>query len=301
MASTRNALNEIASNLDESMGIRTTDSRPHLSPVASLKDVGRRPLRTFGQVDIDLVQPDPKQPRSEFSAEAITRLAHSIREQGQLHPIRIRWDNTNEKWLIISGERRWRATKEAGLPTIDCYFQEGNISKSDILGQQLVENLLREDLRPIEEAKAFSALMELQGWNGKQVARALHVPESKVSRSLALLDLTPEMQAQVEAGRVAARTAYEITKLPQGTARQGLAESAAHGKLSHKQAAAAVRQRQGKATPKSRNTKQVFFADDGWRVTVSANKKGTYHEMEIALSQALEEVRHYINQGRTIL
>ena len=119
MVSTRTALEQIGNHLDESMGIRENDARPKLSPVASPKDVGRRPLRTFARVDLEMVAPDPAQPRSEFSEEAIQRLAQSIREKGQLHPIRVRWSDERNKWLIISGERRWRATKAAGLPTID--------------------------------------------------------------------------------------------------------------------------------------------------------------------------------------
>ena len=78
--STKSLLQKIGFNLDESMGKRPVDARPQLSPVVSPKDVGRRPLRTFGRVDIDQVIPDPAQPRSDFATEAVERLAQSIRE-----------------------------------------------------------------------------------------------------------------------------------------------------------------------------------------------------------------------------
>ena len=301
MVSTRAILEQVENNLDDSMGIRSSDSGPRLSPVPSPKDVGRRPLRSFGRVEIDRVAPDPAQPRCEFSDEAIAELAASIREKGQPHPIRVRWDEAESKWVIVSGERRWRATKEAGLPTIDCFFHDGAVSESETLEQQLIEYLLREDLKPIEEAKAFSSLMDLNGWNGKQVANALHLPEWRICRSLALLDLPPETQIQVDAGKVAARTAYEITKLPDEESRRKLAKVAAQGKLSHKQAVSAVRQRRGKPAHNCRGTKQTFFADGGWRVTVSSKTRGTYDDMEVALTQALEEVRHYIAQGRSVM
>ena len=297
MASTRFALEQIDTNLDESMGVREIDTRPILSPVPSRKDAGRRPLRKFGRVDLDMVEPDPEQPRSEFSDEAIDRLAQSIREKGQLHPIRVRWSDQRQKWLIISGERRWRATKAAKLPTIDCFFQTDDISSSEILEQQLVENLLREDLKPMEQARAFSALMEVNNWNGKQVAEALRVPASTVSRALALLDLPADVQQRVDSGQLAARSAYELSKLPNESAQRNLATQAASGKLTHKQAVAAVKQQKGKATMK-RGFKQTFFADNGFRVTVSASSKTTYDDVELALSQALDEVRHYISQGR---
>ena len=164
----------------------------------------------------------------------------------------------------------------------------------------MVENLLRDDLRPIEEAKAFASLMELNRWNGKQVARALHVPEWKVSRSLALLDLPSETRSQIDAGTLSKRTAYEITKLKDVDSRQELTSAAARGELSHEQAVAAVRKRRGKSKsqPKKRGTKQMFFADDGWKVTITHARKGTYEEMELALTQAIDEVRHYIAQGK---
>jgi ParB family transcriptional regulator, chromosome partitioning protein len=179
MASTRSTLESIEGNLEESMGVRAIDLRPRLSPVPHGKDAGRRPLRNFGRVDVNQVIPDPDQPRVEFSEEAIARLAQSIREKGQLSPIRVRWSEEFSKWVIIAGERRWRATKQAGLPTIDCYFHDGDLSRSEVLEQQLIENLLREDLKPVEEARAFVTLMELNDWNGKQVADALRLPLPK--------------------------------------------------------------------------------------------------------------------------
>src|ERR1700752_1439942 len=148
MKTTRRILDNIGANLEESMGVREHDLRPKLSPVPSVRDAGRRPLRNVGQVDINKIIPDPDQPRVEFSEDALERLAQSIRDKGQLAAIRVRWSDQMAKWIIISGERRYRATKRAGLPTIECYFHEGEISRSEVLEQQLIENLLREDLQP---------------------------------------------------------------------------------------------------------------------------------------------------------
>jgi ParB family chromosome partitioning protein len=301
MANTRAVLEKVGSHLDESMGIRQSNdtTRIKLSPAVSPKDIGRRPLKSFGRVDIEMVAPDPTQPRCEFSDEAIQHLAESINSKGQLHPIRVQWSEPRQKWLIVSGERRWRATKSAGLSTIDCYFQTGEASPSEILEQQLVENLLREDLKPMDQAYAFSQLMELNGWNGKQTAEALNISASKVSRSLALLDLPKDVQQRVIDGELAARSAYEVSKLPNDTAQRKLAEKTTAEKLTHAQTKAAVTQRKGKPQAKQRGFKQTFFADEGLKITVTASKKVTYDEVELALSQALDEVRHYIDQGRT--
>jgi len=297
MASTRSRLEQVSANLNESLGVREQDVRPQLSPVPAQRDEGRRPLRNVGRVDMERVMPDPDQPRLEFSNEAIDRLAASIRDKGQLSAIRVRWSDAHQKWIIIAGERRWRATQQAGLSTIDCYFHEGDISRSDILEQQLIENLLREDLKPVEQAKAFSGLMELNGWNARQVAEALRVQPSTVSRALALLRLPSDIQQQVEAGNLSARAAYEFSKLPDDDARRRMALQAAEGAFTHQQAASAVRQRRGKRKAAPRGTRQTFLTEEGWKVTVSAGRKGTYHEIEQALELALAEVRHRIQNN----
>lgn len=290
MANTRRTLTSIEGNLEESMGVRTLDLRPKLSPVPQGKDAGRRPIRNFGQVEINQVIPDPDQPRVEFTEDALERLAQSIRDKGQLSPIRVRWSNDLGKWVIIAGERRWRATKQAGLPTIECYFHDGDLAKSEVLEQQLIENLLREDLKPLEEAKAFSTLIDLNGWNGKQLAEALRLDPSKVSRSLALLRLPDDIQDQIESGELAARSAYEITKLKDDDAKRELAKKAAAGKLTRDDAAKAVRQRKGKPAVRSRATSRTFISETGWKVVVSSPTKGTYHDIRQALLEAIEEV-----------
>lgn len=297
MASTRQTLDALSGHLQESMGVRQTDFRPVLAPAPGKKDIGRRPLRNVGRLAVNQIVPDPDQPRAEFSEEALERLALSIREKGQLSPIRVRWSEALEKWIIICGERRWRATQKAGLAEIDCYFDEGDLGPSEILEQQLIENCLREDLQPIEEAEAFASLMKVNGWTGKQVADALRVTPSRVSRALALLKLPDEIQEKVAAGVISSRSAYEISKLPNPETQSVLAERVAQGQLSAPQAAKAVRQRHGRAKPATRITNQTFFGDNGWKVVVTGPKKGNYFDIEQVLNQALEEVRIRINSG----
>ena len=293
MSTTRNTLEKIRSKLDESMGMRVNDTRPQLSPVANPKDVGRRALRNFGTLAIESVIPDPEQPRTEFDEQQIERLAQSIRDKGQLHPIRVRWSDMHEKWIIISGERRYRATKLAGLPSIECHFQESELTKTDILEQQLIENLLREDLKPIEEAKAFDQLMQLNSWSGKELADAIRVNPSKITRALALLKLPQDIQDQVESGDMSARAAYELSKLPSDEQRRAAIERGQDegGQFTLAKAQSQVRQRKGKATAKPRGVKQTFVTEDGFKVTVTSVRQGNYHEVEQALQQALDEVR----------
>ncbi len=292
MASTRSILEQIDAQVAESMGLRENAAvRPVLSPVAAVKDLRRRPANGFGHVAVEQVLPDPAQPRTEFDEEAITRLAASLRTNGQLHPIHVRWSDDAQKWVIISGERRWRACCQAGLATVDCYFHDRPLAAAQILELQLIENLLREDLRPVEEAKAFQALIEHHDWSGKQLAEALQLPASKVSRSLALLTLPADMQAQVDDGELPARTAYELSKVNDDSAKREMARQSATGTLTAARAAQVVRRRKQSRDSRAAGVKQTFYADDGWAITVTSTKAGTYHHIEQALVVVLEEVR----------
>ncbi len=294
MGSLRNTLATIESQLLESMGSRKVQNAPRLAPQAEPKDIGRRPVPGFGSLAVEQVIPDPDQPRTMFSEEALSRLADSIRDKGQLAPIRVRWSDERAKWIIIAGERRWRATKLAGLPTIQCYFHTKQLSRGETLEQQLIENLQREDLKPVEEARAYASLMELNDWNGQQVAEALCVPASQVSRHLALLRLPDDIQHRVDEGEISTRTGYELSKLQDTSQQRELADQAAAGHLTHEEAARLVRQRRGRPRNEPRHTKLCFPTEHGWKIVVSARCRGTYHEVEQALEEALAEVRHRI-------
>lgn len=297
MTSTRTLLGKLNEQFEESVGVRKLDLKPVLSPVASLKDAGRRPVRQFGKINIEQVVPDPDQPRQEFDKDAVERLSKSIADKGQLAPIRVRWAEELQKWIIIAGERRWRATRLASLPTIDCYFHEGDLTHSEILEQQIIENCLREDLKPLEQAKAFASLMKINGWNGKQVAEALRVQPATVTRTLALLKLPGDIQMRVEVGDISSRAAYEISKLDSDEDRRRIAESVIDRSLNPVETAHVVRQKKGRPSPESRSTKESIRTPEGWTVTVASKRKGNYHDIEQALEYALEDIRHRINNG----
>ena len=272
-------------NLSESLGMRSQDHRAVLSPVARSKDVGRRANRAFGKIDIKRVCPDPNQPRIEFEKEAIIQLASSISAKGQLAPIRVRWSEELSMWLIISGERRWRACKKAGLKTIDCNFEEQPLSPTQILEEQLIENLLRVDLKPVEEAKSFQKLIEVNGWTGNQLAMALNISPTRVSRALALLKLPDETRARIDGGEISARAGYELSRLPKSKQ----LEVASKPEVTIKSAAMA-RKRPKKARDKTRKS-LTFLSENGWKIVASNPAGKNYHELEEALQESLEEVQ----------
>ncbi|MGB7327080.1 MAG: ParB/RepB/Spo0J family partition protein [Rubripirellula sp.] len=288
MSNTRSLLKKAEANLNESIGLRSAESRPQLSPVAMAKDVGRRANRSFGRIEIDRVQPDPDQPRVEFDGEALQNLTNSIREKGQLAPIRVRWSDEKSTWLIISGERRWRACKQAGLKMIDCNFQEHALSPTQILEEQLIENLLRVDLKPIEEAESFQKLMKVNHWTGKELATALSISPTRVSRALALLKLPHEMRVRVDDGEISARAGYELSKLPEPQLREVTQQNTL---VTIQQASQAVKKKRGGGKKLPRGCTQTFIAENGWRIVARSGRKGNYHDIEQALTEALEEVR----------
>ena len=294
---TRNVLKGIQGNVSESMGVRGVDLRPVLSPIANAKDAGRLPLRKFGTVPITQVIPDPTQPRIEFDETEIQRLASSIRTTGQLHPIRVRWDEPAEKWIVVTGERRYRASVAAGLETIDCYFHDDELTSSEILEQQLVENLLRQDLKPLEEAKGYANLMELNDWNGRQVAEALRISPSRVSRSLALLDLPETVQQRINEGELSKSSAYELSKIDNPGLQKKLSEKATESSMTQRRIQGSVARRKKRSKATVRGTNLSFECDDGFSIQVKKRSKCSYHEVLEALEQAIEEVRLRIDNN----
>src|SRR5512135_2627369 len=193
------------------------------------------------EISIDRIGRDPSQPREEFDEQGLTRLAESLKSKGQLQPIRVRWDDSRELYVLICGERRWRAARMAGMPTMTAVIHEEPLEPGEMLALQLIENCIREDLRPVEQAKAFKNLMERNGWSASELGRQLNLTPSLITRALALLDMPADIQDQVEQGLLAPRTAYEISKVEDSTQKRELAERAVAEKLTRDEVIEEVR------------------------------------------------------------
>jgi ParB family chromosome partitioning protein len=237
----------------ESMGapratpMHGTSAAPAAPPTpARLQGIARS--KAAAEIPVDRIAADPDQPREEFDEEALARLAESLRTRGQLQPIRVRWDEGRGLYVIVCGERRWRAARRAGLPALSCVIVEGPVSPAELLAMQMVENLLREDLRPIEQARAFKALMEANSWSTHQLARELAVDQSSVVRALALLRLDTDVQDLVERGDLPPATAYEVSKLDDPGAQRAIVGRIVAEDLSRAEAIAAVREASGRSS-----------------------------------------------------
>jgi ParB family chromosome partitioning protein len=283
---------QMAGNVNDSLGVgrpaRLAVS-PAQAPSAPARWQGVIKSKDALEIPVEKIDCDPDQPRDEFGEEALARLAESLKARGQLQPIRVRWDEGRGVYVILCGERRWRAARMAGLATLSCVVVEGPLSPSELLAIQLIENCLREDLRPIEQARAFQALMERNGWSARQVARELAIDHSGVARALALLTLPENVQGDVEAGRIAPRTAYELSKVEDPAEQAALAQEAAAGRLKRDELAEQTRRPRGGRGGRPR---PWSFATDRVKVAVSALAEDvSEEELTEAIAAALKERR----------
>lgn len=285
-------LKDLGGNLAESIGVRTGSFRAHPShstteiPTVSPKD-GFTRNRAAGEMLLENIIPDPSQPRKEFEPGAIERLSESIKSRGVLQPLRVRWNPELGKHIILVGERRYRASLLAGLTSVPCIFVETELTQAEILEEQLVENLLREDLNAVEQATSFRRYMEIVGCHAKDLAQLLKVSPSTVTRALSLLTLPEPIQEQIAQGELPAKSGFEIAKLKSVPAQEALAERIITEKLTADDAAKVVRQKKGKPTSKGRGASETYRVTSGFKVVVTSSKKATHEDFVEALSQAL--------------
>lgn len=295
-----NLLKNGGANIAESMGAGVEKGGAAQTSMMPARWQGVSKSKNAVEVPLDRIVPDPDQPREEFEPESLERLAESLKTRGQLQPIRVRWDETQGRYVLICGERRWRAAKIAGLASMSCVVSEGPVDAGELLALQLIENCLREDLKPIEQARAFRSLMDRNGWSGNQAAKALGIAQPSVVRALALLELPEPVQDQVEQGALPPGTAYEIGKVQDPDIQQSLAERVVTEGLSRSETIEAVRvaarrtpssvgKGRGGGRPRKPISSRTLRAA-GCKITVE-NRKGLDDNLLIeALREALSQL-----------
>ncbi|MFN2500605.1 MAG: ParB/RepB/Spo0J family partition protein [Pyrinomonadaceae bacterium] len=151
-------------------------------------------------IDIDLIEPNPAQPRTSFSETDLLELAQSIRMNGIVQPIVVR--RHGSRYQIVAGERRWRAAQRAELRRIPAVIKD--VPDEKLLELALIENIQRQELNPIEEAKAYRKLIEAVGLTQEQLADQVGKERSVITTALRLLKLPPEIHALIEGGGLSA-------------------------------------------------------------------------------------------------
>lgn len=290
-------------NAGESMGEGRNAGAVHRAPAAPFAGMPARlqgvaKAQGAAEIPVDKIQADADQPREEFDPEALDRLAESLRTRGQLQPVRVRWDEGRGAYVIVCGERRWRAAVKAGVRTLTCMIQDGAIPPGELLALQLVENLMREDLKPIEQAKAFRSLMDLNGWSVRQLARELAIDHTGAVRALALLDLPEAVQARVEQGDLPPATAYELSKIANPEAQAELAARVVSEGLSRAETVEAVHRaagrparRQGRGSGRGRKATSRMFRGAAGKVTVELRKGAGDDAIVALLEEALAQAK----------
>ena len=223
---------------------------PHYANV-SLTPSGNKPesAESLKYIPVDLIQPGKYQPRQDIHTSALEELADSIKAQGVIQPIVIR-PISNEKYELIAGERRWRATQLAGLDTVPAVIR--SVPDETAVAIALIENIQREDLNPIEEALALKRLQDEFELTHQQVAQAVGKSRTAVTNLLRLVTLDEEVKKLLEHGNLEMGHARAVLSLApeeqRSAARQVVTKS-----MSVRQAEMLVRrmqQQQGEAAPK---------------------------------------------------
>lgn len=204
------------------------------------------------EVPIELVHPNPNQPRMHFNKEELDELALSIEKDGLLQPILVREDAKG--YEIIAGERRWQASQLAGLKKVPVRIKEADDMK--VLELALIENLQRSDLNPIEEAYGYKRMMERGNRTQSEVASAVSKGRSTIANALRLLDLPEDAQQMLYEEKITAGHARAILAIPSDEGRAKLTEKLAKEKLSVREAESLARLIAGREKQKNNPVKK---------------------------------------------
>ncbi len=205
----------------------STNSRAATATAPSREDLTAGPR----EIDIDLIEPSPFQPRTRFREEALAELSRSIQASGIIQPVVVR--PVGNRYQLIAGERRWRAAQRAGLSKISAIIKP--VPDSLALEMTLVENIQREDLNAIEAARAFERLMHEFQLTQEAVAERTGKDRTTVANAIRLLKLEPTIQEWIEDGKLSAGHGRALLAVPDSQLRMRYAQRAARGGLTVRQ------------------------------------------------------------------
>jgi ParB family transcriptional regulator, chromosome partitioning protein len=203
------------------------------------------------ELPVDVVHPNPRQPRKRFDGEAGSGLAESIRAQGVIQPLLVR-PRTAGGYEIVAGERRWRAAREAGRETVPAVVRETDDRDTLLLG--LVENVAREQLTAVEEARAYAVLIDEFGLSLGDVAERVGRSKPSVSNRIRLLELPDDVLGMVERGQLSEGHARAVLAVPDHEGRRRLAREIVQKGLSVRVAEQRAKWAGAKQKPRVRST-----------------------------------------------
>ena len=240
-------------------------------------------LEATGRIAIELIDPNPVQPRRVFQADSLHQLADSIIQHGIIQPLVVR--ASGARYQLVAGERRWRAAKIAGLKEVPAVVQE--ISDNRLLEITLIENVQREDLNPIELAMAFDRMARELNLNHEEIGSRTGKDRSTIANSIRLLQLPPDIQQLVAERRLSAGHARSLLAIPDEEMQRKLAEKTVAQGLSVRQV-----ERMAKRMTEGREP------DPDTEAPIDPNVKAAIVEMERVLGTKVRIVEKGDRRGR---
>jgi ParB family chromosome partitioning protein len=222
---------------------------------ALLDPVGGEP--TLVTLPVDQIHPNPRQPRRAFDQDALDDLARSIGQDGIMQPILVR-SAPEGRYEIIAGERRWRAARQAGLATVPAIVRRADERQTLVLA--LVENVVREDLNPVETARAYAALVDELDLTPTEVADRVGRSRPSIANALRLLDLPDDVLDAIAEGRLSEGHGRAILQVDDHEGRRALARRAIEDGLSVRQVEALARS----GSPRRRRPATALAGGPAW-------------------------------------
>nr|QGT51175.1 chromosome partitioning protein ParB [uncultured Firmicutes bacterium] len=273
-------------------------------PSASAEPIGEA-VRELKMIDIE---PNPEQPRKQFEPEKLEGLADSIKKHGLVQPLLVK-EQGNGRYLIIAGERRWRAAKLAGLKKVPCIIKD--YSEQEVMEIALIENLQREDLNPIEEAEGYQELMKKFGLTQEVVSERVGKSRSAVANALRLNNLTEQVKEMLIDGRLSQGHARALLPLPSEGLQQEIAERIVKENLNVRQTetlVAKLKEQKSDKPPKETDKEilQYYTAAEeklssrlGAKVKIHEGRKKSKIEIEYYTHDDLERLMRELCQDST--
>lgn len=235
-----------------------------------------KPETGINEIDIDLIEPNPEQPRTRFVETALDELAQSIRANGIVQPIVVR--RKGDRYQIVAGERRWRAAQRAGLRRLPVVVRE--IADEKLLEIALIENIQRHELNPIEEARAYRKLIDTIGFTQEQLSDRIGKDRTLISTSLRILKLPQDILQLIEEDKISASHGRVLLTTDDPTVQRQVARAIMDFNLSVRETERMVKKLQEKpeVTVEKREVKpekdaNVRAAEDKLRQALGTNVK----------------------------
>ncbi|MCC7008247.1 MAG: ParB/RepB/Spo0J family partition protein [Acidobacteria bacterium] len=273
-----------------------------LIPDAQAQPAGRLADRPQ-ELDIDLLAPNPRQPRTQFDEHQLDELAESIRVHGVIQPVLVR--RAGDRYEIIAGERRWRAAQRAGLLRIPVVVRD--VADDQVLQVALVENIQRENLNPIEEAQAYRRLADELQLSQEDIAAAVGKDRATVANYMRLLRLPVEVRSDLAAGALSMGHARTLLALADEAAQRRIAREIVSRGLSVRETEALVRREQAppappppvkKVDPNTRAAEEQLRLALGTRVRIERRGRGGQIAIEFTSEDELQRLYDALTGSR---